>query len=109
MSTAGAAAVIRLPSAITINNVAELHRQLRTRLQGGTPLLLDGSAVQTLDGAGIQLLLALANTAQQLGAGLSWQVASEVLCDAGQQLGVTAMMRLPTQAATALGRDLDLA
>lgn len=49
---------LQLGSEWTIPYAAEIHTQLLGALQRGEPLSLDLSAVESIDSAGIQLLLA---------------------------------------------------
>lgn len=49
---------IRLPAQLDIRHVAEAHALLTKKRRGRTPPALDGSAVERVDTAGVQLIAA---------------------------------------------------
>ena len=49
---------IRLPTQLDIRHVADAHALLTRKRRGRTPPQLDGSAVERVDTAGVQLLAA---------------------------------------------------
>src|SRR5690606_23046955 len=59
--------VLRLPATLGIAQLAELHPQFDQALEKGGTLALDGSAVEQLDGAALQWLLAFQRAATEAG------------------------------------------
>ncbi|HSJ49424.1 MAG TPA: STAS domain-containing protein [Gammaproteobacteria bacterium] len=80
--------VLRLPATLGIARMAELHPQLDQALEKGGPLALDGSAVEQLDGAALQLLLAFQLAAVQAGRAPDWRKPSPQLREAAALLGL---------------------
>lgn len=80
--------VLRLPATLGIAQLAELHPQLDQALEKGGPLALDGSAVEQLDGAALQLLLAFQLAAVQAGRVPDWRKPSPQLREAAALLGL---------------------
>ena len=62
-----AANTMALPRELTIYQVGALSTELASRIASGGALTLDAAEVVELDGAGVQLLLALRRHAQSLG------------------------------------------
>jgi anti-anti-sigma regulatory factor len=61
-----------LPESLTIQTVADVRDLLLRAIAGSTDSVeVDGSAVQEVDGAGVQLLLAAGKEAQQRGCRMS--------------------------------------
>lgn len=53
---------LALPEELTIYNVSSLREEMLELLAGKEDLVLDGSQVQEIDAAGVQLLLSLEKT-----------------------------------------------
>ena len=81
------AAVLPLPAELTIYTVGELHPAWRAWAEAGGQRV-DGTAVDQVDAAGLQLLLALARSLQARGARLQLLAASRVLEDGCAALGL---------------------
>lgn len=91
-----------LPSDLTIYNVAELHKQWLS-LVDKVPSVrastrtrdcrMDGSSVTEVDAAGVQMLLALANSLSRKNRTLRLVKSSERLMEACKALGVAALLR----------------
>lgn len=60
-------ATIVLPDALTIASVRQLRTELLECFDGTPPYLLDGRAVDDVDGAGVQLLLSAARELKSRG------------------------------------------
>ncbi len=58
---------VRLPVEFTIHHVSSLKQELLQALRSGEPIELDGTEVQDVDVAGIQLLCALHRDASRRG------------------------------------------
>jgi anti-anti-sigma factor len=79
---------VPLPAHIDIANVGELKQLLTNALAAETPLVLDASAVEQVDAAGMQLLLAFCRNAQTHGRSTGWKTISPRLHDAARLLGM---------------------
>ena len=89
--------VVELPARLDIAAAAEFKRQLDAALAGSQPLTLDAQAVEHVDAAGLQVLLAL-QCADPSGSGAAWRNPSPVLREAAELLGLTAALRLDAHA-----------
>lgn len=83
-----------LESSLTIADVGEYHGVMSSYLEGGEPLTIDGSRVDAVDGAGLQLLSAFVKELIQKGTGVTWDGASETLLRAAQHMGVSSTLQL---------------
>lgn len=83
---------LHLPAELTIYAVAELHPQWLAWAQHAAgpdgPPTVDGSAVEQVDGAGLQLLVALQHSLAGSGQPLRLTGASDALRDACAALGL---------------------
>jgi ABC-type transporter Mla MlaB component len=86
-STAAASHVLRLGASLTIREVAECAAEFQTLLHGG-PTNIDASALETIDTAGVQLLLAAAAAAQRRGFRLKLTGAMGLKTGAARSLGL---------------------
>lgn len=90
----GAAAGIVLPADCRLGALDTLAPQLREAAGGGAATL-DGAAVEKVDGAAMQLLVAFRRAAVTAGGSVSWAGASDVLHEAASLLGLGAELDLP--------------
>lgn len=89
MSEQQASPVADLGASLTIPEVTEALDRLRALLdQGDDPLRLQGSGLEQVDGAGVQLLCALVKGARDRGRAVIWEGASPTLRAAAGQLGL---------------------
>jgi anti-anti-sigma regulatory factor len=86
------AGVVSLPSSLTIVEVGELYPMLAERLGQGASLSIDCSAVDAVDGAGLQFLAALNKSAVERQVGIDWHGATEVLQRAIAELGLSDLL-----------------
>lgn len=86
--------VLALQPELTVQHAAQLHPLLVERLAAGGEVVLDGSAVERADGAGLQLLLAFFESAREQGATVSWQSASDPLRENARLLGMSGLLQL---------------
>jgi len=70
---------LQLESRLTIVQAAALHRTLAALLADGGPIALDGTRVEEIDTAILQLLASLWRTARERGIPCTWRGTSEVL------------------------------
>ena len=90
---------LSLPTDLTIYTVAEFHSRCVSQLlapdaQASTkaPSLLDASAVEEVDAAGLQLLVSLANAVKRQGGSLLLDKPSLALSQACAALGMNALL-----------------
>ena len=88
-------APIELGIRLTIMQAVDLHRTLLTRLADGRPLVVDGSRVEEIDTAILQLLLSLRRTSLARGILCTWHGASGALRRAAALVGVAEMLQFP--------------
>ncbi len=93
-AASGADEVLQLPEALTIAEVAGYQEQLLLKLQSEHEIVIDGSAVENVDGAGIQLLVAFVKDGVGAQRPLRWQGCSERLRNAATQMGVAHALQL---------------
>lgn len=79
---------IRLAETLDISITQELHSELRSALDSGVPVSLHGSAVERVDTAALQLLVAMFIYADGHKYRLEWQSPSEALIRSAALLGV---------------------
>jgi phospholipid transport system transporter-binding protein len=92
----GDAFYLKLDASCTLRETADL--QFSLVVATGDPVVVDGSAVERIDTAGLQLLVALARRQQQGGGRLEWKAASPELVKCGARLGLIEALGLPTGA-----------
>jgi anti-anti-sigma regulatory factor len=78
----------RLPGSLTIAEVAEVHAHLVELLGMRDALALNGSDVEMIDGAGMQLLAALEKAAGQRGVALAWRDMPDAVTASAALLGM---------------------
>ena len=91
-----------LGSSLSIREVQDLRARLLAAVEVG-PDVLDGSAVERADSAGLQLLIALGRSLAVRGESLVYSGASEALVDAARTLGLSAACGLPGAGGAAHG------
>lgn len=82
------ARVLHLPATLGIAQVAELRLQFEQALDSGRALAIEAAAIEQLDGAGLQLLLAFHRAATEAGRAPDWREPSPRLRDAAALLGL---------------------
>jgi anti-anti-sigma regulatory factor len=87
---------IELDARMTIAQAADLHRLLLSRLAAGEPVVIDGTRVEEIDTAVLQLLTSLWRTAQDRGIACTWHGASEALRYTANLIGVAGAVGLPS-------------
>lgn len=78
-----------LGESLDISLVQVLHEELQQAIQQGGRVVVDATAVERADTAGLQLLLALAEAARLQGVDLRWQGVSQDLKESLGLLGLT--------------------
>lgn len=80
--------VLVLPALLDIRAVQALAAQLRKHVECGSAFELDGSAVTSVDTAGLQLLIAARRAAEARNLAFGWHAVSEHLRTTGEFLGL---------------------
>ena len=94
-----AAGAIELDPRLTIVQAAELHRTMLARLDGGWPVIeIDGTRVEEIDTAVLQLLTSLWRTGRERGIACTWRGASDALRRAAALIGVAGILQLDAAA-----------
>lgn len=83
-----------LGESILISNVTDWRDKMVAVLAGREEIKIDGSAVEHIDGTGLQLLVALVKEAASNKTNIAWQSASDVLQHNAAQLGLTEALNL---------------
>jgi anti-anti-sigma regulatory factor len=86
---------IQLDARMSIVQAAGLHGTLLALLAEGAPVEVDGSRVEEIDTAILQLLTSLWRTGQERGIACSWFGVSEALRHTATLVGVAQMLRFP--------------
>jgi len=79
---------------LSIETCADLKQSLAGCLQHPAPLQLDGSAIERVHTASLQLLCALFRTRQHAGLETRWVDASPILRESARLLGLSAVLGL---------------
>ena len=94
--------VVDLPPRSTIAQCVDLHRTLTSCCNGEAPLLLDGSRVEEIDTAILQLLVSAWLGGAKRGVECRWRGASEALRHSATLIGLAGTLQLDvTEAAPA--------
>lgn len=89
-----AAAAVALPADCRLGALDTLAPQLREAVRGSAAAL-DGAAVEKVDGAAMQLLVAFRRAAAAGTCTVTWSAASDVLREASALLGLDGELDLP--------------
>ncbi len=88
-----------LPGQLGIQDVGELHGLLRDMLDAGGEIRFDASAVDNVDGAGMQLLAVFFKEAVTHGIQVEWRGVSNTLAEAAGVLGLRELLNIqPSEA-----------
>ena len=83
-----------LEAALGIRDARAMHEQLNTVLAAATAVVLDGSRVERLDAAAMQVLVGFTRAAREQGLALTWQNPSPVLQQAARVLGFETILEM---------------
>jgi anti-anti-sigma regulatory factor len=84
---------IELDARATIVQAVDLHRTLLERLASGQPIVVDGSRVEEIDTAILQLLASLWRTTRERGIACKWDGASDPLRRTASLVGLSEMLQ----------------
>jgi phospholipid transport system transporter-binding protein len=87
---------VGMPADFRMAEVSDMHRQLAGALDAGQ-IVLDGSAVDRVDTAALQLLVVFQREVQKRGQQMNWAGVSAPLHDAASQLGLAQVLALPAK------------
>lgn len=79
---------VGLPESLDITTVNDLCAELRTALDTGIPITLDGATVEHMDVAAVQALVSLFSHADSHRCKLDWRSPSEALVNGARLLGI---------------------
>ncbi len=88
-------APIGLEARTTIVQAADLHRTLLARVAQGEGVVVDGTRVEEIDTAILQLLASLWRTCTERGIACAWHGASDALRQAASLVGLAGVLQLP--------------
>lgn len=86
---------IELGSDLGIERASDLKDQLLAQLESGRSVVLDGSQVERVHGAGLQLLAAFVREREEAGRKTRIDAPSPALVDAARVLALTTALGLP--------------
>lgn len=86
--------LITLSERMGMVQAKRLHPELLNALGSGLPIVIDGSLVQQIDAASLQLLVSLWRTAGDQGIECRWSGASKWLTHAAGLIGVADLLQL---------------
>jgi anti-anti-sigma regulatory factor len=86
---------VELDARLTIVQAADLHRALSARLAEGRHIVVDGTRVEEIDTAILQLLTSLWRTSQERGIACTWHGASDALRQTASLIGADDDLRSP--------------
>jgi anti-anti-sigma regulatory factor len=87
---------VELDVRLSIAQAADLHRTLLASLAEGGPVVVDGSRVEEIDTAMLQLLASLWRTSGERGIACTWLGASGALRQMAALIGVAEILNFPT-------------
>jgi anti-anti-sigma regulatory factor len=87
-------APIELEARTTIVQAADLHRTLSARVAQGEGVVVDGTRVEEIDTAILQLLASLWCTCLTRGIACTWHGASDALCRTASLVGLAGVLQL---------------
>lgn len=99
--SASVAGTIVLGASCTIHEAAALKAQLLQQLQACGPFMIDGSAVERLDTAGLQAILAFTLDCLERNIAFAWVARSAVLSAAIELLCLAPLLESPGTSITA--------
>lgn len=81
---------IQLPENLTIHHIEDHFNELNKKLNEdlGDEIVLDASAVESIDTSGLQTLLVLVKSTTDNGKKVSWQNVPEILSSSAKKIGI---------------------
>jgi anti-anti-sigma regulatory factor len=88
--------IVRFGTECTRHQADELRVRLGEQVSRGTPMVLDASAIEVIDTAGVQLLVALSIDCMERGIAFCWKERSARADYAINRLGVAPLLESPS-------------
>jgi anti-anti-sigma factor len=85
---------VALEAALGIRDAHVLHEKLNTALTAATAIIIDGSRLERLDAAAMQVLAGFTRAARARGLALTWHSPSPVLQQAARVLGLETVLEM---------------
>jgi len=85
---------IKLQNQLGIQHVSGLKTELESALSAGDSVLLNASAVESVDTAGLQLLVAFVQHAALKNSAFEWQSPSDAFIETAEIMGLSAVLQL---------------
>jgi anti-anti-sigma regulatory factor len=85
---------IELGARLSIAEAVELHRRFTERVARAAPIIIDGSRVEEIDTAILQLLVSLWLTGEQRGVVCRWHAVSDALRRLANIVGVAGILKI---------------
>jgi anti-anti-sigma regulatory factor len=85
---------VALEAALGIRDARALYEKLNTVLAAATAIVIDGSRIERLDAAVMQVLAGFARAARERGLALTWHSPSPVLQQAARVLGFESILEM---------------
>lgn len=85
---------VALEAALGIRDARVLHERLSAALTAATAIVIDGSRIERLDAAVMQVLAGFTRTARERGLALTWHSPSPVLQQAARVLGLEVILEM---------------
>ncbi|MHB8698254.1 MAG: STAS domain-containing protein [Sulfuricaulis sp.] len=85
---------VALEAALGIADARTLYSQLGSAFTRAMPVVMDGTRVERLDAAAMQVLACFCRTARERGLALSWRNISPELKQAAQLLGLEPILQM---------------
>lgn len=96
---AGDPAQLRLETSCTLREASDLHFSMLAVRQDAQVFSIDGSAVERVDTAGLQLLACFARARVAAGGTISWTAVSPELARCASRLGMEEVLGMPSTGA----------
>jgi len=86
--------VLQFEASLTISDVGDFYEVCHQALENTGPFVLDGEAIEVIDGAGLQMIGACVKEAIEQGREVRWQATSAALVRAAQVMGLDEILGL---------------
>jgi anti-anti-sigma regulatory factor len=83
-----------LEAALGIRDARVMHQKLSSVLAAATAIIIDGSRIERLDAAAMQVLAGFTRAARERGLALTWHSPSPVLQQAARVLGFETILEM---------------
>ncbi len=84
--------IVDCGDSLTISHATELHQKILAALEDSSEIKLNATAIEKVDTAGLQVIVALSNELKKMDGTMLWDKPSEALVQAAATLGLTSHM-----------------